>query len=416
MKLRARRRRAGLVCFITSPTRLVFPGGFDFRPVKVENALDEKKPRLASGFCKTRCGLLGRVKQGKAMIQAISGGGQSVIVDTAATRLFRLKKGVMTTARLVNDRLRGAPVRWVPLMLTLTYADKDAWRPDHISAFIDRLNKYGKRRGVKFPYVWVAELQKRGAVHYHVLVWIPARLRVPKPDRQGWWHHGSTNVKRVRNAVGYVAKYASKLESKGGKFPKGLRLHGIGGLIDHERNVVAWWKLPKDLRQGAEGSCRWRRAVGGGWVNPDTRVRLLPQWDIQRIGAGRYVHVAPTTKSREERTYLTYVREHHATIKAQRDYSPMLLCDTWDRDQEYAAQIREAYADRLWRECQTRQEQWRAQLTADRAQWLAAVTVAHGLSDDEKTSRAEQRLASRLEADREVLLRLSALRAATETP
>lgn len=222
------------------------------------------------------------------MIPTKGGAGQAVWLDTKAGRLFRLKKGVMTSARLVNDRLKGAPIRWVPVMVTLTYKDAAAWRPNHISDFMNRVQMYGKRRGYKLPYVWVMELQKRGAPHYHVLIWIPARLRLPKADRQGWWAFGSTNICRVKNAVGYVAKYASKFESKDCEFPKGARIHGIGGLSGDEKRVVAWWKLPKDLRTGDEGSVRWSKALGGGWINRDTGERMLPQWRVREAvyGAG----------------------------------------------------------------------------------------------------------------------------------
>ena len=48
-------------------------------------------------------------------------------------------------------------------------------------------------------------------------------------------------------------------------FPKGARIHGIGGLTDQEAAIVAWWKLPKALRRGEEGSHKWRRVSGGGW-------------------------------------------------------------------------------------------------------------------------------------------------------
>lgn len=215
-----------------------------------------------------------------------SAASQAVRIHTQQTRLIRLKKGVMTTARLVNDRLAAESIRWRPVMVTLTYADSDGWAPDHISQFINRVQMFAKRRGFKLPYVWVMELQKRGAPHYHVLFWIPARLYFPKADRQGWWVHGSTRIDRVKNAVGYVAKYASKLQSKDGvEMPRGARIHGVGGINKHEKRVVAWWKLPKDLRQGDEGSVFWRRAKGGGWLCADTGELRPALWGVAAIGS-----------------------------------------------------------------------------------------------------------------------------------
>jgi len=226
--------------------------------------------------------------------QGISGG-QSVVLDTTLARVYRLKKGVMTTARLVNDRLKASSVLWTPVMITLTYERDDQWRPEHISNFMSAVQMWARRKplggrlGTVLPYVWVAELQKRGAVHYHVLLWIPKRWRIPYPDKQGWWKHGSTGVDRVRNPVGYVAKYASKFESKGrAEFPKGLRLHGIGGLNNVEKRIVAWWKLPKDMRHGEEGSVAFKRAKGGGWQNKDTGEVMPSHWGLSAVGQGEF--------------------------------------------------------------------------------------------------------------------------------
>jgi len=220
------------------------------------------------------------------MIPKNSSGGQSVQIDTRLARVYRMKKGVMTTARLVNDRLKNEPIRWVPVMVTLTYAKPDDWQPNQITQFVNRVQMYAKRRGYTFPNVWVMELTKAGVPHYHCLFWIPARLRLPHSDRQGWWSHGSTNLIRVKNAVGYVAKYASKFESKDATFPHGCRIHGIGGITKLEKRVVAWWKLPKDLRTGDEGSVSWSRRVGGGWVCRETGELKDSLWGLSAVGDG----------------------------------------------------------------------------------------------------------------------------------
>lgn len=236
--------------------------------------------------------------------------GNPVQIDTHLARVFRLKKGVMTTARLVNDRLKAESIRWVPVMVTLTYKNAADWAPNQITAFCNRVQMYAKRRGYKFPCVWVMELQKRGAPHYHVLFWIPARLRLPKADRQGWWVYGSTNIVRVKNPVGYVAKYASKFESKDCQFPHGARIHGIGGITQLEKRIVAWWKLPKDLRTGEEGSCKWNRAIGGGWENRETGEKQLPKWQIKEgIWSANLLYIEPINQTFEE-------IEEHCAYKA----------------------------------------------------------------------------------------------------
>lgn len=226
--------------------------------------------------------------------------GQSVVIDVSAGRVFRLRKSVMTTARLVNDRLKTPSKnpngwRFTPVMVTYTYRPGVLWEKEHVAKAVDAMQAWATRLcGFRLPYLWVMELTKAGVPHYHLIVWMPSRFQMPKHDKRGWWPHGSTRVERVKNAVGYVAKYASKFASKDAEFPKSARIHGTGGLTAFERRVVAWWKLPKDLRHGTEGSCVWRRAPGGGWFNPETRQRVFPQWKIEAFSpGGKYVRIAP---------------------------------------------------------------------------------------------------------------------------
>lgn len=209
---------------------------------------------------------------------------QPVVIDSAVGRVIRLKKSVMNAARLIADRVR-VPAnnpngwRYSARMITLTYRDGVEWKPEHVSDFLRVMQMWARRQiGSPLPYVWVMELTKRGRPHFHILVWCPSRLQIPKPDKRGWWKHGSRSAgSRVelvtKSAVGYVAKYASKGTDEMSRFPKGARVFGTGGLLKSERRVIAWWNLPKALRTGVEGSVSWKRAIGGGWLNRDTGER-----------------------------------------------------------------------------------------------------------------------------------------------
>lgn len=70
-------------------------------------------------------------------------------------------------------------------MVTLTYRNIDDWCTDDISYFMRLVRQWCKRRQIAVRYVWVAELQKRSAVHYHVVFWLPIGISLPKPDKQG---------------------------------------------------------------------------------------------------------------------------------------------------------------------------------------------------------------------------------------
>lgn len=180
----------------------------------------------------------------------------------------RKKCGTITAARLLQEQSQKGGFRYKVAMVTLTYARADSWQPRHVKAFIQACRKYLQRKGYSFRYTWVAELQKRGAVHYHVLIWLPKGLTLPKPDKRGWWPHGSTRIEWVRNAVGYIAKYAAKHESIF-LFPKGLRICGSGGLDSKGRTERRWWLSPAWVRRAFALSDDPRPAKGGGYVGAD---------------------------------------------------------------------------------------------------------------------------------------------------
>lgn len=208
-------------------------------------------------------------------------------LDTQAARLTRLRRNVLTRARIIEHTLGRTRQAW---FITLTYRPETEWQPEHIKAFMLHLRRWAKSNGHVLPYVWAAELQKRGAVHYHVVCWLPksiTKATFPKPDQAGWWPHGMSQRVPARNAVGYLAKYVSKGSiSTDAKFPKGCRLHGGGGLNIEARASVRWWLLPSWIREAVTPADDVRRAPGGGFVS-----RATGQWwpsIYQRLTTGAY--------------------------------------------------------------------------------------------------------------------------------
>jgi hypothetical protein len=185
-------------------------------------------------------------------------------------RVRHLRRAVGFTARAQAVSEKGFRSDEV-LMLTLTYANGGDWRPEHLSRLVETMRKWFKRRGVALRYVWVAELQKRGVIHYHMALWVPHGFRLPKADECGWWPHGSTRIELARNAVPYLMKYLSKGSDKAGcwRLPQGARMYGVGG-VDHAlRRARRWLGLPAFVRSRSDIADDWRRAPGGGWVDAD---------------------------------------------------------------------------------------------------------------------------------------------------
>lgn len=191
------------------------------------------------------------------------------VLDPAARRYsgLRMAVGFAARAHAVSEKGHRSDVAW---MVTLTYAgDKDAWKPEHLTTAINTFRKWCKRAGVACRYVWVAELQKRGVIHYHIAAWLPRGYTMPKWDRRGWWPHGMTNTLKARHATAYLMAYLKKgdLEQRGA-LPKGARNYGVGGLDHALRRARRWLRLPAFVQANSSIHDSWKRCVGGGWIAP----------------------------------------------------------------------------------------------------------------------------------------------------
>ena len=128
-------------------------------------------------------------------------------------------------------------------------------------------------------FAWVQEFTKKGRPHYHVLLWLPPGITLPKPDKRGWWPFGYTKIEWARNAIGYIAKYASKADSL--HLPaRGARMHGNGGVTGEALQEQRWWRLPTWARERVVPSDQCRRRKGGGLLVPDTGEILRSPWAV----------------------------------------------------------------------------------------------------------------------------------------
>ncbi|MBZ3144481.1 inovirus-type Gp2 protein, partial [Xanthomonas perforans] len=201
-----------------------------------------------------------------------SKGTVTIEIDPLQARAQRLRKSVITGARLHDEETKKGSFRGAWYFLTLTYADGRDSSACDIRELLTRMrghfNRTKSRRGrwdrESFRYVWVGELTKRFRPHYHVMLWVPKGMFFGKVDQRGWWPHGSSQIEKARNCVGYLAKYASKFTAiTAAAFPKGFRTHGCGGLNTESKRELRWWKAPKDAREALGGEADIRKAKGG---------------------------------------------------------------------------------------------------------------------------------------------------------
>lgn len=196
--------------------------------------------------------------------------GQSAWIDPKVARLARMRRRVKAWAEAIQF-LHTSNTRLV--MITLTYAEVDGWEANHIRDYCKAMvNRLGD--GL-LAWAWVAELQHRGAVHYHLYMLVRKGTKVPKPDESGLWPHGHSNIQTGRS-VWYLVKYVGKEYQKEGPFPKGMRIFSVAIRAKDVPmlaiSIFKWSTLPKWMRENMEALKGWglgvfpKRAPGGGYL------------------------------------------------------------------------------------------------------------------------------------------------------
>jgi len=160
-----------------------------------------------------------------------------------------MKTRIFDWAQKVDYVHRAGKTRLV--MVTLTYRASETYQPGHIGDYLKNLKKRLKEN--LYAFAWVAELQRRGEVHYHVILLVKKGSRIPKPDQRGYWTHGMSKIETARTAY-YLATYTGKEYQKNlAGYPKSCRLYAvsirpsmglpsascgqIGGKKHHERDA-----------------------------------------------------------------------------------------------------------------------------------------------------------------------------------
>lgn len=213
-------------------------------------------------------------------------------IDPAKARVTRLRKGLGVGAKRLHNMHRGKQNQ---CLVTLTYrGDNRDWLPEHISVYLACVKRWHKRLSGRtgLRYAWVAELQQRGVIHYHVVFWLSKGMTMPKADKQGWWPHGMSNTKKATAPVAYLMKYVSKVDTKNvGSFPHGARIFGLGGLDKTGRDCKRWVLWPSYLQGNAAAGDPFKPAKGGGFTNAETGEHFCAEWAPTGGGFKHFVRI-----------------------------------------------------------------------------------------------------------------------------
>lgn len=156
------------------------------------------------------------------LVNAVSG--KVSFVDTFEQRLTLMRRRVVTWAEVVKRMAEKTSLRLV--MVDLTYRPGATYNAGDIRTYLKATKK---RLGENLlAWAWVAELQKRGEVHYHVIFAFKRGTKFPKPDdKGGGWPHGMSKVQTARTPF-YLVTYIGKEYQKDlARYPRSCRLYAV---------------------------------------------------------------------------------------------------------------------------------------------------------------------------------------------
>lgn len=211
-----------------------------------------------------------------------------LVIPQEVLRIGRLRRKVkvwVMTAPLheVGNGLRLRNCR-------LSYRPGRDYEAGDIREYIRKLRRHCKVNLI--GYVWIAEIQKRGAVHYHVWELVRAGTRLPLPE--AWWPWGYTHVKTAKD-LNYVFMDMYKATQKRG-YPKDIRIYGMYIRKEYRvgawkwRNYPGWVQTEGELKHNGEvpervnGGFSW-----GGDVVYSRIARYMGPHDLKGDGSGERV-------------------------------------------------------------------------------------------------------------------------------
>ncbi len=250
-----------------------------------------------------------RLRHGAGTGQVV-GGARGVVAGFSRQSRSRLLEWLATV---------DMPSAGLPVFVTLTFpgswdAASAAWSPRGSKALLEIFRKRMARQWPGSWCLWRLEPQKRGAPHFHLLVWGAAISR--EWLSRAWWEvvgsgevshlKAGTNLQRVRStngAVWYCAKYLAKVQQVLPGWDNVGRWWGIQGRANVPRERQVWECSDSDW-------CRLRRVVVRKRVGPGAGAPAgIPrgEWP-SRIGARCFVDSSTVEK------LLSYGHAHRVSI------------------------------------------------------------------------------------------------------
>jgi len=181
--------------------------------------------------------------------------GEWSVTDLYQKRLLAMRQRILAWAEMVRLWRLDHEARMV--MVTLTYRKKGDYQAGHIRAYLKAIKQSCGSN--LWGWAWVSEVQKRGAVHYHLMLLLKKGSRFPWPDKSGMWPWGMSKVETARSPY-YLVTYVGKSYQKDlSKLPKGCRLYGVS-IRFGDADTQKVYRAMAGLQGNGRGESDWRYA------------------------------------------------------------------------------------------------------------------------------------------------------------
>jgi hypothetical protein len=199
--------------------------------------------------------------QNRYAIQCPDGSLQKIVATTIWTPEGR-KKMCRNIRRRLRYMFMKNPDLNCSYQITLTYRDFCEYQKGDIRKFLNSFFQLFRKRKVKYKFFWVAEIQKRGMIHYHILVFINVRDRgkvwdcFDKRRIDRLWGRGYTFVTFSRQTLTKAVNYATKYLVKTIKYQDDEKVDMYLELVLFFREMAGRFRL-----YGMSQVLRFRRGV-----------------------------------------------------------------------------------------------------------------------------------------------------------
>lgn len=164
------------------------------------------------------------LKSYKRLIDEVTG--EVTFIEVDRTKEV-VKRSMINVNRLINSNL-GQNKRVTEKFYTFTFKENMQDRQKAISEFNKFIYKLRRKKKKKIDYIATIELQKRGAIHFHVLF-----FNLPFTDKEEietMWGNGFIKIESIKNqdVANYIIKYITKDMATGRKQGERRYLHSRG--------------------------------------------------------------------------------------------------------------------------------------------------------------------------------------------